>query len=463
VNNFDVAVIGGGPGGYVAAIKAAHLGAKVALVEKEKLGGTCLNWGCIPTKTLVKSASLWREIKHAGEFGLDISGAKVNYPQVAARKEQVVGTLVAGIEGLMKKNKITVFYGFGKVMEPGKIVLQKKDYSEETIEAGKIIIATGSAPARLPIPGLDLPGVISSDDALEMTEVPDSLLVIGGGVIGMEFASIFSAFGTRVTVVEMLPSILPMVDEELTRRFRPLLKKEGIEVLTAARVKEVEQIGAQLAAIIETGKGEVEIIVSKVLVAAGRIPVTNGIDIMQLGLELSGRAIKVNEKMETNVPGIYAIGDVTGGPMLAHVASFEGIVAAENALGHQSLMDYRVVPSCIFCHPEIAGVGLSEQEVKEQGLDYVISKFPFTANGKALAIGEAVGIVKLIARKDTGVIIGGHIMGPHASDLIGEVGLAIKAGLTAKEVAETIHAHPTLAETIMEAAHGLVDKPLHLV
>jgi len=462
VSQFDVIVIGGGPGGYVAAIRAAHLGAKVALVEKEKLGGTCLNWGCIPTKALVKSAALWREIQHAGDFGIEISGAQVNYSQVVARKDQVVSTLVMGIEALMKKNKIIVYSALGKVMESGKVVLQKEDNSEETIQAAKIIIATGSMPARLPIPGLDLPGVINSDDALKLTEIPDSMLVIGGGVIGMEFASIFSAFGTKVTVVEMLPSILPMVDEELTKRFRPLLKKEGIEVLTSAKVKEVEQIGAQLVTMVETGKGEVEIITTKVLVAAGRVPVMHGIGAEQLGLELTGRAIKVNEKMETNVPGIYAIGDVVGGAMLAHVASFEGIVAAENALGQQSVMDYRVVPSCVFCHPEIASVGLSEQEVKEQGIDYVVSKFPFTANGKALAIGEAVGTVKLIARKDTGAIIGGHIMGPHATDLIAEVGLAIKAGITGQQMAETIHAHPTLAETLMEAAHGLVDKPLHL-
>jgi dihydrolipoamide dehydrogenase len=462
VSQFDVIVVGGGPGGYVAAIRAAHLGAKVALVEKEKLGGTCLNWGCIPTKALVKSAALWREIQHAGDFGFEISGAKVNYPQVVARKDQVVSTLVAGIEVLMKKNKITVFSALGKVMEPGKVFLQKEDNSDETIEAAKTIIATGSVPARLLIPGLDLPGVINSDDALKLTEIPDSMLVIGGGVIGMEFAGIFSAFGTKVTVVEMLPSILPMVDEELIKRFRPLLKKEGIEVITSAKVKEVEQAGDQLVTKVETGKGEVEITTTKVLVAAGRVPVMHGIEVEQLGLELTRRAIKVNEKMETNVPGIYAIGDVVGGAMLAHVASFEGIVAAENALGHQAVMDYRVVPSCIFCHPEIAGVGLSEQEVKEQGIDYGVSKFPFTANGKALAIGEAVGTVKLIARKDTGAIIGGHIMGPHATDLIGEVGLAIKAGLTGQQVAETIHAHPTLAETIMEAAHGLVDKPLHL-
>ncbi|MDW7674120.1 MAG: dihydrolipoyl dehydrogenase [Bacillota bacterium] len=462
MEKYDVVVIGGGPGGYVAAIKAAHLGAKVALIEKEKLGGTCLNWGCIPTKALVKSASLWREIQHAEEYGFQVNEAIVNYSKVIERKDQVVATLVAGIEGLMKKNKITVISGIAKLAQLGKIAIDKQDGVTEEILAEKIIIATGSAPARLPIPGLDNPEVLNSDSALALTRIPESLLVIGGGVIGMEFASIFSAFGTKVTVVEMMPAILPMVDDELIRRFRPMLKKEGIDILTSAKVKEVKKESNSFKTVIETAKGDVEVITNDVLVAAGRVPVTVGIEVEGLGLEMEGRAIKVNEKMETNLPDVYAIGDVVGGAMLAHVASFEGIVAAENAMGHSSNMDYRVVPSCIFCHPEIASVGVTESEAKEQGIDFVVSKFPFTANGKALAIGEAAGTVKLIAEKATGIIIGGHIMGPHATDLIAEVGLAIKARLTGHQVAETIHAHPTLAETVMEAAHGLVDKPLHL-
>jgi len=459
---FDVTVVGGGPGGYVAAIKASQLGAKVALVNKSSMGGTCLNRGCIPTKSMVKSASLWRELQEAGEFGIEVENPRINYDKVLARQEKVVKTLVAGTETLMKKNKIEVFSGAAAVEQPGKVTVSMEDGSKLVLETDKIIIATGSTTARIPVPGLDMPGILTSDSILQLPQIPDSLTIIGGGVIGMEFASIFSAFGSHVTVVEMLPNILPMVDDEITKRLRPVFKKAGINILTKSKVKEVRSKGDSYETVVETTKGEEIITSSKVLLAAGRVPVMEGIDTEKLNLKLDGKAIWVNEKMETNVEGIYAVGDVVGGTMLAHAASFEGLIAAENAMGKDMTMDYSAVPSCIFCYPEIASVGLTENQAKEAGIDIIKSKFPFTANGKALTMGETVGTVKLIADKESGVIIGGHIMGPHATDLIAEITLAIKANLTGKEVAETIHAHPTLAETVMEAAHGLVDKPLHL-
>jgi len=457
---FDVTVVGGGPGGYVAAIKASQLGAKVALVNKSSMGGTCLNRGCIPTKSMVKSASLWRELQEAGEFGIEVENPRINYDKVLARQEKVVKTLVAGTETLMKKNKIEVFSGAAAVEQPGKVTVSMEDGSKLVLETDKIIIATGSTTARIPVPGLDMPGILTSDSILQLPQIPDSLTIIGGGVIGMEFASIFSAFGSHVTVVELLPNILPMVDDEITKRLRPVFKKAGINILTKSKVKEVRSKGDSYETVVETTKGEEIITSSKVLLAAGRVPVMEGIDTEKLNLKLDGKAIWVNEKMETNVEGIYAVGDVVGGTMLAHAASFEGLIAAENAM--DMTMDYSAVPSCIFCYPEIASVGLTENQAKEAGIDIIKSKFPFTANGKALTMGETVGTVKLIADKESGVIIGGHIMGPHATDLIAEITLAIKANLTGKEVAETIHAHPTLAETVMEAAHGLVDKPLHL-
>ena len=462
MEQFDVIVIGGGPGGYVAAIRAAQLGGQVALIEKDKLGGTCLNWGCIPTKSLVKSATLWRELNQAANYGFAVEGLAINYPQIVSRKDQVVAGLVAGLDTLIKKNKIKMFKAIGQIKQPGEVMLIAEDEPTKIIKGKSIIIATGSQGVALPIPGVDHPDVLNSNTALELTRLPNQIIIIGAGVVGIEFASIFSAFGVEVTLVEMLPGILPMVDEDLTKRLRPLLKKDGINLITSAKLSSLEKTKAGFKAKIETSKETLELNTSHVLVAAGRVPSLHGIDVEMLGLQMNKNAIAVNNRMETNITGIYAIGDVVGGEMLAHVASFEGMVAAENAMGHNSLMDYRAVPSCIFCYPEIASVGLTEAKAKENGIDYVISKFPFTASGKAMAMGETNGLVKLLADKNSGVIIGGHIMGPHASDLIGEVCLAVKNKLTAEQIVSTIHAHPTLSETIMEAAHGLFDKPIHL-
>jgi len=431
----------------------------VALIEGDRVGGTCLNRGCIPTKTLVKSADLLREIQHAQEFGISVGKPEVDFAKVMARKDQVVNTLVSGIGQLLKAAKVQVISGFGEFKQPGCLEVKIQN-GLETITADKIILATGSVPAQIPIPGVDLPGVMTSDQILCETSLPQRLVVIGGGVIGLEFASIYQAFGVKVTVVEMLPSLVPNVDEEISKRLTPLLKRSGIDILTKTAVKEIVKEDCLLVRV-ESEKGQSEILTDQVLVAAGRKPNLQRIDVQGLGLETNRGAIVVNEHMQTNLPNVYAIGDAVGGLMLAHVASAEGIAAVEHAAGHAVKMDYRVIPSVIFTHPEIAAVGLTEQELKAGGLRYKASKFPFSANGKALAAGESIGTVKLLA-DEQGVILGASIMGSQASTLIHELAVAIEKRLTAEEVARTVHAHPTLSETIMEAAHGINSKPLHL-
>ena len=454
---YDIVIIGGGPGGYVAAIRAAQLGARVALVEKERIGGTCLNHGCIPTKALVRSVETYLLARQAARCGVDIGGRiDVNFPRMMARKDEVVDTLVASVIELVKGHKVDIYKGLGTILKPGLVqVKMGVDETESNIRqlaAGKIIIATGSVPARLPIPGLDLPGVLTSRELLALEELPQSLAIVGGGVIGVEFASIFNALGTRVTVVEMLPHLLPPVDRKLARRFQRILSAQGVEVKLNAPVEEIGPENGRLRVKFSTAKGEGAIVAEKVLLAVGRWPCTEGLGVGELGLKMDGRRILVNEFMETSVPDIYAIGDVLGTYMLAHVASYEGEIAVENALGHRRAADYRAVPYCVFTTPELAGVGLGEREAKEQGLDYRVVRFPFSASGRALAMGETEGQVKMVCEKGSGRVMGLHIMGPRASDLIAEGALAIQLGATAEDIAQTIHAHPTLPEAVMEAA-----------
>jgi dihydrolipoamide dehydrogenase len=459
--SYQVGILGGGPGGYVCALRAAQLGLSVVLVEGERLGGTCLNWGCIPTKALVKSADLWRELGYAEDFGLFAGEKRLDYSVVMARKDQVVNALVGGVEKLMKAANIRVIKGWGEFKVPGRISVTTSEGEVEDIQVDNVVLATGSVPARIPVPGADLPGVGTSDDLLKENELPKRLVVIGGGVIGLEFASIFQAFGVKVSVVEMLPSLLPTIDEEIPKRLTPLLKRGGMEILTKTAVKEIRQENDCLIVKVEDAKGLKEISADRVLLSTGRKPSLRGIDAESLGLETERGAIKVNAQMQTNLPNVYAIGDVVGGIMLAHVASAEGIVAAEHICGHSVAMDYRAIPSAIFTYPEIATVGNTEQELKAAAREYRVSKFPFSANGKALALGESVGLVKILANPE-GVILGASIMGPQASSLIPELVLAVEKGLRAEDIVKTVHAHPTLPETILEAAHGINGKPLHL-
>lgn len=458
--DYQVGILGGGPGGYVCALRAAQLGLSVVLIEGERVGGTCLNRGCIPTKALVKSADVWREMGRAEEFGLFVGERRVDFEKVMTRKGQVVDTLVGGVEQLMKAAKIRVIKGWGTLKAAGQLSVTTENGVED-IAVENVILATGSVPARVPIPGAELQGVVTSDELLDETELPQRLVVIGGGVIGLEFASIYASFGVHVSVVEMLPTLLPNVDEEIPKRLTPMLKRAGMDIFTKTAVKEIRQEEDHLVVKISDAKGEREIPAERVLLSTGRKPNLKGIDVEALGLETERGALKVNDQMQTNIPHVYAIGDVVGGIMLAHVASTEGIVAAEHIAGHSVAMRYQAIPSAIFTHPEIAAVGVTEQELKASGAPYRVSKFPFSANGKALALGESAGLVKLLAN-EAGVIVGASIMGPQASSLIAELGLAVENGLQADDIVRTVHAHPTLPEAIMEAAHGINGKPLHL-
>ncbi len=458
----DVVIIGGGPGGYVSAIKAAHLGLKAVLIEKDKLGGVCLNWGCIPTKALVSTAELLNHLQRAGEFGIQVKDYSIDFPAIMKRKDLITQRLSSGVGQLMKANQVRVARGEGQIVEPGKVEVTNTAGEKELIKTKNIIIATGSKVMRLPLPGIDSEGVITSDEALSLSELPSRMLIIGGGVVGIEFAGIFKALGVEVTVVEMLPRILLPIDEEIAFRLTQLLKRKGIEILTDSKVKEIKKNHQNLEVMISTSDGEKKLETEKVLLAAGRIPELGNIDVQRLGIELDGKAIKVDEKMRTNIPGIYAVGDVVGRIMLAHVASREGIVAVENISGKETLMDYKVVPNCVFSMPEVASVGLTEEEARKENNNIKVSKFPFMANGKALGMGETEGMVKIIADADTSELLGFHILGVHASDLIAEGTLAMSMEATAFEIINTIHAHPTLAEAIAEAAEGIVGKPIHL-
>jgi dihydrolipoamide dehydrogenase len=460
--DFDVAVIGGGPGGYVAAIRAAQLGAKVALIEKSKLGGVCLNRGCIPTKTLLKSAEKWHDLQHCDEFGLQASNIGFDYHRIRTRMNQVIQQLQSGILQLVKSNDIALLTGTAALQ--GSKRIQISATSEATvISASKTILAAGSTPMELSMPGGDLTEVINSDQLLALADVPKSLIVVGAGAVGIEFASIYRSFGCEVTVVEMMPSILPGVDIDIVKRMGLILRRQGIKMMTGSKVKNIQRAKAGIIVEVEDSNSTQTVAAEKLLAAIGRRPALAGLGLDEAGIEYSRQGIRVDDKMRTNVDGIYAIGDITGQYMLAHAASAEGVVAAENALGNGMSMDYRAVPSCIFTSPEIAMVGLTEHEAQKSGLGFKASRFNFAANGKAVSMGESDGLVKIIADSLTGQIIGMHILGPHASDLIMEGALAIRNKLSAADVARTIHPHPGLSETVMECAHGIDGHIIHQV
>lgn len=458
----DLIILGGGPGGYTAAIRAAQLGAKVLLTEQDALGGTCLNRGCIPTKALYKNAEVMNTLKKADEFGIFLEGYTLDMKKVQSRKQEIVQKLQTGIAQLMKIHGVQVQKGKGRILDQNTVEITSPSGTAERFSAKYIMIATGSKPAAIPIPGIHLPGVITSNEALELEEIPRRLVIIGGGVIGLEFAGIFQSFGTQVTVVELLPRILPMVDEEMVKRMNPLLRKKGIQIETGVKVREIQQSSAGLT-VLAIGKKDapVEIQGDLVLIATGRTPNTADLGLDEVGIAYSSSGIQTDEHFAASVPGIYAIGDVIGGQMLAHTASYQGTLVAENLFGPGKGLDSSgipvapVVPACVFSFPEFASAGLTEEEIKAQGIPYLTSKSMFGANGKALTLGEGEGLIKVLTAKEDRKILGVHILGPHASDLIHEAALAIHKGLTALDLEHMIHAHPTLSETFHEAILGL--------
>ncbi|MBI5639643.1 MAG: dihydrolipoyl dehydrogenase [Nitrospirae bacterium] len=453
--------LGAGPGGYVAAIKAAQLGASVTVIEDFEVGGTCLNRGCIPTKAMVSSSDMLAKARKLDTFGIELKGEVTpNFSKIIERKNKIVSTQVKGLRGLFRSRGIALKQGRGSLISPREIEVTSEDGTRERVVADRIIIATGSRPAEIPDFPFDGDRIISSNEALNLTEIPRSLLIVGAGAIGCEFACIFRELGTEVTILEMMPRALATEDHEVSELLEKELKKKKIVLHTGARVAKVEIRDDGVHAFLADGR---ELVAEKVLVSVGRSFNSDNIGLASTGIETGKRGeIIVNNRMQTSVSGIYAVGDVTGGILLAHVASTAGRVAAVNSMGGDAVMDYSVVPAAIFTSPEIASVGLREQQAEEQGVRVRTGRFQFRALGKAHAMGDIAGFVKIISEETTDRILGGHIVGAHASDLIHEIALAVRNGLTTRELAGTIHAHPTLAEGIMEAAEDLHGEAIHV-
>lgn len=457
--NKKIVIIGGGPGGYVAAIRSAQLGCTTTLIEKDKLGGTCLNRGCIPTKVLLQSAETLMTVKEAKHHGIVTGEASVDFAAVMARKTSVVDGLVRGVHGLMAKNRITVIKGTGIILDSRKVVVKE---TGKEITADEVIIATGSLSASLPIKGKDSDAVIDSDAALSLTEIPASLVVIGGGVLGLEFAQIFNSFGAKVTVVEMMPQLLPGQDAEIAKILGDILIEQGIEILTGARVVEIQEAseGANKV-IIDAGSQKIEKKAQKILVAVGRMPNLEGLG-LDGKLQMAKGCIAVNERLETSLSHTYAIGDVVGGMMLAHKAMAEGRCAAENAAEVKGYVNYKAIPGVVYTLPGVGSVGMTEQAAREHYDHIKVGRFPFIGNGKARVLGETAGLIKIISERQYGEILGVHIIGPSATELIAEAVLAIHLEIPIDEFVTSIHAHPTLSEAMNEAALAVTGKTVHL-
>ncbi|WHY60629.1 dihydrolipoyl dehydrogenase [Cytobacillus firmus] len=468
---YDLVILGGGTGGYVAAIRASQLGLKTAIVEKGKLGGTCLHKGCIPSKALLRSAEVFATAKHSEDFGVITSDVSINFGKVQERKNKIVDQLHKGVQHLMKQGKIDVFEGTGRILGPsifspmpGTISVEMNNGDEnEMLIPKNVIVATGSRPRTLP--GLDIDGqlVMTSDEALALEEVPNSIIIVGGGVIGIEWASMLSDFGADVTVIEYADRIIPTEDKEISKEMQRLMKKKGVKIVTGAKVlPETLQKGEGVTISAEVKGSQKEFSAEKLLVSVGRQANTEGIGIENTDIQIEKGFISANEYFQTKESHIYAIGDVIGGLQLAHVASHEGIVAVEHIAGQNpSPIDYSLVSKCIYSSPEAASVGLTEEEAKEKGHNVKTGKFSFRAIGKALVFGESDGFVKIVADKDSDDILGVHMIGPHVTDMISEAGLARVLDATPWEVAHTIHPHPTLSEAIGEAALAVDGKAIH--
>lgn len=461
-NAADVIIIGGGPGGYVAAIRAGQLGGKVILIEKDDLGGVCLNRGCIPTKVMLSTADVYDTVlNRSKEFGITVGDVSLDYAKALDRRNKVVKQLVSGVGFLMKKHNVQVIKGTAKLTSRTEVEVTLADGKKQSVSARNIIIATGSEPVTLPIPGLEGENIWDSDGALNATAVPKSLLVIGGGAIGVEWGYMFAKLGAQVTIVELMSQLLPLTDAEVAAELKKVLEKDGIKILTESRVTKVERKKGLEAATVLTGESEQQIEAEKILVAVGRRPLSANLGIEELGIATDKGRIVVNERMQTNVPGIYAIGDVVGGLLLAHKASEEGVVAAENIMGRDSRMSYKSIPSAVYTTPEVATVGLSEDQAKEQGIDCKVGKFFFRANGKALGLGERDGFVKFVVDAKYGEVLGCHMIGPHVTDLIHEVVIGMDSEATVEVIGRAVHAHPTLSEVVKEAALDVSGESIH--
>ncbi|WP_239993206.1 dihydrolipoyl dehydrogenase [Candidatus Methylomirabilis limnetica] len=462
---FDLAVVGAGPGGYVAAIRAAQLGMRVALVERDQLGGVCLNWGCIPTKALLQSSHLLSLLRRAEEFGIHAENLRGDFGIAVKRSREKAERLSKGIEYLMRKNKVAVFMGEARFTSAKELeIADRGGKTTGSILAERILLATGSRPRLLPDLTIDGQVVLTSTEAMLRSQAPTSMVIIGAGAIGIEFADIYHAYGTAVTLVELLPTILPYEDEEITALLHRSLTKKGIKILTGTRVEQVIVEAGKATVRVSNSSGSQELHGETVLVAVGRVANSEVGGLKELGVAMENGYVKVNEWMESSVAGIYAIGDLVGAPLLAHKASHEGIVAIEKMakLDDVTPVNPRRIPSCTYCHPAVASIGLTEAKAKAEGYTIRVGRFPFSASGMAITLGETEGMVKVIADATHGEILGVHIMGAHATELIAEAGLAIALKATPEEIAKSIHAHPTLSEAMGEAALAALGRPVHL-
>lgn len=460
--HYDVMVIGAGPGGYVAAIRAAKLGLHVAVVEEDRAGGTCLNRGCIPAKAMIHAAETYRSAREADQFGVESGRVSFDYGKILAYKEETTDALVQGVEQLLAGNGVDRLAGKGTLLA-GKKVRVTTEEKEEVYAADHIILAAGSKPLLLPIPGMDLPGVLTSDGLFRLQECPESLAIIGGGVISVEFATAFAGFGTKVTILEALPRLVPNLDKEISQNLKMILKKRGVDIHTSASVQEVAEEDGRYVLRFTEKEQKREVSARYVLCAVGRVPNTEGLFAEDALPDMERGRVLVDEKFETSIPGVYAIGDLIFGMQLAHTASAQGTVVAEHLAGKSASVDLSVVPSCVYTDPEIASVGLTEEDAKEQGIPVRVGKFIMSANGKSLISKEGRGFVKILAAEESGVILGAQMMCARATDMIGELATAVANGLTAKQLLRGMRAHPTYNEGIGEALEELEGGAIHVM
>jgi len=461
---YDLIVIGSGPGGYVAAIRASQLGLKTAVVEKESLGGVCLNWGCIPTKSLLKSAQVYDHFRHAADYGVAVDGSvSPDLPRMVERSRTVAEGMSKGVQFLFKKNKIEAIQGTGRLQSPGKVEVKDGDGGTTIVEADHIILATGARSRELPNLKQDGKKIIGYREAMTLEKLPKSMLVVGSGAIGSEFAYFYSTLGTEVTLVEFLPNVVPLEDEEVSKQLERSFKKSKMKVMTGSSVESVDTSGKLCKAVVKTPKGETEVEAEVVLSAVGITPNLENIGLEEAGVELENDRVKVDQFYRTSVNGIYAIGDIVGGPALAHVASAEGITCVEKIAGHDPRpLDYQNIPACTYTSPEVASVGMTEKAAREAGYELKVGKFPFTASGKASAAGAKEGFVKLVFDARYGELLGAHMIGANVTEMIAEIVVARKLETTGEEIIKAVHPHPTMSEAIMEAAAAAYGEVIHI-